>query len=219
MLVGIHYKDSSKKIGLTYRRIRKSPAKKPDAMQYLDKKADLKTLQGLADTNLLDLVYFDESGITKNPDITSCWQIQKEPTFSLPSATNRKRISMLGFLNVAKQTLRGYTTTDKVDSAFVISIMSDYANTITKRTVVVLDNASFHKSRRFKEHISKWQEKGLYLFYLPPYSPQLNPIEILWRFIKQEWINLNAYLSFDALYSYIDNVFSGYGTKYVIDFG
>ena len=36
-----------------------------------------------------------------------------------------------------------------------------------------------------------------------PYSPQLNLIEILWRFMKYEWIELNAYESWDSLVSYV----------------
>ncbi|MBC6474874.1 MAG: transposase [Hormoscilla sp. GM102CHS1] len=32
-------------------------------------------------------------------------------------------------------------------------------------------------------------------FYLPTYSPQLNIIEILWRFIKYSWLNTDAYES------------------------
>jgi len=51
-------------------------------------------------------------------------------------------------------------------------------------TVVVLDNARFHKAQNIKVKEPLWQDKGLFLRYLPPYSPQLNPIEALWRVLK-----------------------------------
>jgi putative transposase len=51
-------------------------------------------------------------------------------------------------------------------------------------TVVVLDNAAFHKAKAVREKEASWQAKGFYLRYLPPYSPQLNPIEAFWRVLK-----------------------------------
>jgi len=36
--------------------------------------------------------------------------------------------------------------------------------------------------------IDKCRQKGLTLFYLPPYSSELNPIEMLWKFIKYYWV-------------------------------
>jgi transposase len=47
--------------------------------------------------------------------------------------------------------------------------------------VIVMDNASFHKSKRTKELIEK---AGCKLVYLPPYSPDLNPIERFWSWLK-----------------------------------
>lgn len=51
-------------------------------------------------------------------------------------------------------------------------------------TVVVLDNAPFHKGAKLKEKAAEWEERGLYLRYLPPYAPFLNLIEGVWRKLK-----------------------------------
>jgi transposase len=48
--------------------------------------------------------------------------------------------------------------------------------------VVIMDNASFHKSNKVKELIEK---VGCKLIYLPPYSPDPNPIEHLWGNLKR----------------------------------
>ena len=77
-----------------------------------------------------------------------------------------KNLNVLGFLNINKSKLFASTTYDKVDTDVVIAVFNLFAETITKRTVVVLDNASFHTSKKFKDQIKKWEEKGLYLFYL-----------------------------------------------------
>lgn len=49
-----------------------------------------------------------------------------------------------------------------------------------------------HTSKTFQENIPLWKKKEVDIFYLPKYSPELNIIEILWRFIKYEWIELDA---------------------------
>ena len=73
-------------------------------------------------------------------------------------------------------------------------------------TVVVMDNASIHTSEAFQEEIPKWEKQGLSIFYLPEYSPELNLIEILWRFMKYEWIEFWAYTSFAHLVQYVEEI-------------
>ena len=58
----------------------------------------------------------------------------------------------------------------------------------------------------------------LNLLYLPPYSPQLNIIEIFWRFMKYTWIDYKAYLSFDNLKTYIKTIFEKYGKEFLTNF-
>jgi transposase len=49
--------------------------------------------------------------------------------------------------------------------------------------VVILDNAAFHKSRDTKKLV---EEAGCRIFFLPPYSPDLNPIELVWANLKKK---------------------------------
>lgn len=55
---------------------------------------------------------------------------------------------------------------------------------LTKPSVIILDNATFHKARSTLKLI---KEAGHRLLFLPPYSPHLNPIENLWANIKRAW--------------------------------
>jgi transposase len=71
-------------------------------------------------------------------------------------------------------------TTDTID------IFDRFVSQIKEETFVVLDNASIHKSKLFNNKANEWKEKGLHLLYLPPYSPQLNKIELCWKHIKEQ---------------------------------
>ncbi len=63
-----------------------------------------------------------------------------------------------------------------------------------------------------------WQEKGLKIFFFPRYSPELNKIEILWRFIKYKWLEPSAYSSYLNLVKAVEDVLINFGSKYTINF-
>lgn len=53
---------------------------------------------------------------------------------------------------------------------------------LPKGTAIVMDNASFHRKKQLSS-IAK--ECGFCLIFLPPYSPELNPIEKFWSWLKR----------------------------------
>lgn len=53
-------------------------------------------------------------------------------------------------------------------------------------SVIVLDNASVHRSQLSQQQQQQWQQQGLILFFLPPYSPQMNRIEEEWLHLKRD---------------------------------
>ena len=129
-----------------------------------------------------------------------------------------RNLNVMGFLNINTQKLFASTTYDRVDSKTVIEVFNLFAKQISKDTVVVIDNAPTHTSKKFKKQMKLWEEKGLFIFFLPPYSPHLNPIEQLWKFMKYHWIELDAYTSTEKMKAYVEKVIIGYGNDYAIKF-
>ncbi len=63
-----------------------------------------------------------------------------------------------------------------------------------------------------------WEEKNLYVFYLPTYSPHLNLIETLWRQMKYLWLKPEDYISFERLTEAVKKILDGIGSQYKIKF-
>ena len=73
--------------------------------------------------------------------------------------------------------------------------------------VAVLDNAKIHKAQIVMEYCL---QNEIILVYLPPYSPQLNPIEDLWRLLKKELAN-RALKTLDYLYELTEKTLKSFG--------
>jgi transposase len=105
-----------------------------------------------------------------------------------------------------------------VDSNAVIGCFDLFAQTLVKETWIVLDNAPIHRSEEFEEKIEEWEKSGLKIYFLPPYCPSLNKIEMLWQKIKYDWLTWDAYSSHKNLCLELDRVLSQIGSKYLITF-
>jgi putative transposase len=66
-------------------------------------------------------------------------------------------------------------------------------------TVIVLDNATFHRGRELKALKNEWESQGLVLRYLPSHCPFLNVIEGVWRVVKGFLMPRRCYNSVDEL--------------------
>ena len=205
-----------KSLKFSWHRIRRRVKGKPDPEIYQQRKEALAIMLEEDKQGIIDLYYFDESGFCLTPYIPYAWQEQDEP-ISIES-TPSKRLNVLGFMN-KRNDLDAYCFEGTITSEIVIHCINEFCNYIQGPTVIVIDNASIHTSEEFQDKIPSWERKGLEIFYLPEYSPELNLIEILWRFIKYEWIEFWAYTSWNALVDYVEGTIKGFGVKHKINFG
>jgi putative transposase len=80
-------------------------------------------------------------------------------------------------------------------------------------TVVVLDNAGIHRSTVVRAARAGLWRRGIYLYYLPPYSPELHAIEPVFRVIKHDELPARRYPTVAALTAAIDTGFTNYRTR------
>ena len=173
------------------------------------------TLQKHEDQGKLALYYFDEAGLALAPTIPYAWQEPKS-VIELP-ARRSGRINVLGCMH-RQNDLHTSMFEQSIHTGVVIACFDAFCRTITKKTVVVVDNASIHRSEAFEDRVPYWKQHGLIIKYLSPYSPELNLIEILWRRIKYTWLPFSAYACLNALSEALETILSHVGSEYQITF-
>lgn len=185
-------------------------------MEYAYKEECLKDILELQSQNHIDVFYGDESGFSLNCTVPYCWQFPNEPVCILPQ--KGKNINVFGLLNANGQELMTFDVQGSISADFVIKAIETFITKINKPTVLVLDNAKIHHAKIVQAKIEQWQQKGLYLFYLPAYSPHLNRIERVWRHTKYLWLNPNDYQNLETLKTALDKIWNSFGSSYQIKF-
>lgn len=205
----------AKQARLRWKRVRKSLKSLRDPDAFAKAKRELEALQHQEDQGQLALYYFDESGFALDPTIPYAWQAPNS-VIELP-ARKSGRINVLGFMN-RQNDLHPFLFEGSIHTGVVMACFDAFCQTLTQKTVVVMDNASIHTSEDFAARIPSWKKKGLMIKYLPPYSPELNLIEILWRRINYTWLPFSAYECLNALSEALETILSHVGSEYQITF-
>ena len=163
----------------------------------------------------MDVFYGDESRVCSLGYVPYGWQFPDEEVF-VP-VENGYKINIWGLISRRNQT-HWATTEQNIDARFVFAQLEDLSLRLQKPTVVVLDNASMHTAQLIKNQLSFWEKRGLYIFYLPPYSPHLNIAETLWRKMKKEQLDPDDYLTKDALFYAVNRCMAQVGNLWHINF-
>ncbi len=78
-----------------------------------------------------------------------------------------------------------------------------------RRVFVIVDNARYHHAAMHAEWRRK-QEPEFVLLFLPPYSPQLNPIERVWKLLRKLWLHNRYFPTLDDLVVPVDLQFAAW---------
>ena len=183
--------------------------------QFEFQQQQIESLKSLEDSGYIDLYFGDESHFGLTPNVPYAWQTKGSPIL-LP-ASKGKYLNVVGLMSRRSDLFfEVLETTFNSDKA--ILFMDRFVAQTVKKTIVILDNAPIHKSKEFMAKIEQWKEQDVWIYFLPPYSPELNLIEILWRRIKYQWLPFDAYLCFQNLKERLSLVLNNFGKIYDIIF-
>lgn len=201
--------------GARYKRIPKRPRVTPSPQLYAIKREKLQELENLSNQGLIDLYFGDESHVCTQGYVPYGWQFPGENVF-VPSMKSA-RLNIFGMIS-RENVYHGFTSRQSIKAENMAEFIDNFSLTITRPSFIVLDNASVHTGAKMKEMIEKWRRRGLYIFYLPPYSPHLNIAETLWRILKTKWIKPCHYIDTSTLFNATHEILDGIGEKYRVNY-
>lgn len=124
----------------------------------------------------------------------------------IPSPSGRLRFNVLGAINALTHELITVTNETYITASTVCELLWKLADLNLKVPItVVLDNARYQHCRAVESFAAFL---GIELLFLPSYSPNLNLIERLWKFVKQQSLYSKYYPTFDAFKAAITRCFS-----------
>ena len=131
-------------------------------------------------------IYFgDEAGVRSDCHAGTTWGI-KGQTPVVHTSGQRSSVNMISAVS-ARGHLRFMLTKGKVNGLVFTEFLKRLMHGAARRVFLILDGGSYHHSRPVKDYVASLDGK-LRLFFLPPYSPQLNPDEQVWNYVKHHGV-------------------------------
>lgn len=130
-----------------------------------------------------NIIYGDETGMYENECLQKGWGLKGKRLHGLKKGNRGKRVNTIAFLKnnkiIAPIVFEGSCNRDIIITYFEEVLFPS----LTNKHILILDNAAFHKGVAIDEIVKK---HGHEILYLPPYSPDFNPIEKIWATLKNQ---------------------------------
>ncbi len=161
------------------------------------------------------LLYLDPMHQIHNNENDYAWQVKGiEGTKQVLANTGRRRLNIIGAINPVsfKPTilLTEENCCAEVIEAFLEEIKCQYSQAST--ICIILDNARYQRSNLVQQ---KAKYLNIDLIYLPPYSPNLNLIERLWRYFKKKIMKNKYYENYDRFEEAVDQFFQSFDSRLI----
>jgi transposase len=174
----------------------KKPAVVPSKADPVEQETFIKRYHAMrAELQENDKIYFvDASHFLHNAIAGYGWG-KKGQRIELKTNSGRNRFNVLGAYSPDDRSLVRVEGTGKCNAGMVIKLMVQLrrVNPSTHQLILVLDNAPYQHAKLVKRAARRL---GITLLYLPPYSPNLNLIERLWKFTKAKVLKNKYYATF-----------------------
>ncbi len=184
------------RMGYSYKKPKHIPGKANLAAQvdFMEKYKQLKQEKSPED----QIYFMDGVHPLHNSQPAYGW-MKKDCDYTIQSNTGRERININGAVNI--ETLQvHYREDETIDSESAINLFHQILNAQNSgKAYVFADNARYYKSQLIRDFLDL--NPRLILMYFPPYSPNLNLIERLWRFLRKN-VTYNKYYEKFAVFRF-----------------
>lgn len=157
-------------------------------------------IETLRNQRPLEVFFVDESHFTNEPYVQRGW-FRKGNQTKVPQPATRQSATVFGALHLRTQRCywkRAERGTSKMLIDFLHQLHQRFPDALI---VLILDNAKMHTSQAIKRFLKRHQ--WIRLEHLTPYSPEYNPIERFWQWLKAKVYGANAFMTIEEVFSKI----------------
>lgn len=192
-------------------------SKKRNEVAFRSAQVEIEALRDRAHAGEIVLAYADEVGFSQVHPNRSAWTPKGQRHLIL--AQRGKRLNLLAAMISNGDLFSASLWTTTTADVFVgfLGMLQESLKHLCKPIVVIIDNASIHKAKANQEIIEFLAKQGLTLYFLPPYSPELNRIERLWHKMKYTWMAVKC-RNAATLEADVDHIVSNFGGKFKFAF-
>lgn len=177
-----------KRIGMKCLKMGHIPAKADSAKQRAFYEDQLKPLLERAKLGKCHLFYIDAAHFTLSPFVCMVWCFAR---VFLKAAAGRNRINVLGAISATTHHLERVINTTYITGTEVVELLTILSQKYGALPIyIVLDNARYQHCDFVKEQALKLK---IHLVFLPSYSPNLNIIERLWKYLREKILHGKYY--------------------------
>jgi transposase len=144
----------------------------------------------------VEVFFVDESHFTNEPYVQRGW-CRKGPQVKVPPPTQRQSATLFGALHLRTQRFYGKRAARGTSKLFLEFLHQLHQRFPTALLILILDNATMHKSRAVKHFLTR--HDWVSLEHLAPYSPEYHPIERFWQWLKAKVYGATAFDTIDAV--------------------
>jgi putative transposase len=131
------------------------------------------------------ILFEDEASLSNTAIVSYAWaEKRKQPKISLPQR-KRERKTIFGAVNPHDGKLIVDTADRGNTKTFFRFLLKCVRACPGQKMYMVLDNVRFHHAKRLKPLLERYLER-IELIFLPPYSPDLNPVERVWWLMRKQ---------------------------------
>jgi len=193
------------RLGFVYKKPKRVPGKADPQKQkvFVEEYRKLKEQSGPHDR----IFFMDGVHPQHNSQPIYGW-IKKGILKEIKSNTGRQRLNINGAIDVDNfELVYREDPTINADSTIALFQQLEEKNPLAQRIVVIADNARYYRAQRVTDYL---KESKIEILFLPPYSPNLNLIERLWKLFNQS-VKGNAYYDTfarfkQASFAFLDNL-------------
>jgi len=203
-----------RRLGARYRRTARTLEHKQDPARAERAGRILDNLEARAAARRLKLYYLDECGFSPTLPVGGSWALPGERKWVEYEAPQGRRVNVLAAYRPHGPTPRlDVFTAERTWKAYDLLAFLRALPWSDVPRVVVMDNGSLHTGRIVRAARAGLARKGIYLYYLPPYSPEFNRIEGVFRQVKYQEMPRRSYTRRLELREAVERSFRNYGRR------